>query len=84
MILFGPGEAGTGAAAAAVGAPVAGAGGPVPIEKDLRIALGLLLKHRGGPGYGHGRLDGRELTLMEGKLRDVAQRLAQEAGVEAL
>lgn len=25
------------------------------VEKDLKITLGLLLKHRGGPGFGHGR-----------------------------
>jgi hypothetical protein len=27
------------------------------------------LKHRGGPGFGHGRLQGKELTLLSEKLR---------------
>lgn len=49
------------------------------IEREVRLALGLLLKHRGGPGFGHGRLDGRELELMEQKLRDVAEKLVLEA-----
>jgi hypothetical protein len=50
-----------------------------PLEKDVRAALSLLLKHRGGPGFGHGRLDGPELGMMEEKLRLVAQRLDAEA-----
>lgn len=41
----------------------------IPIEQDVKLALGLLLKHRGGPGFGHGRLVGRELDLMAAKLR---------------
>jgi uncharacterized protein YoaH (UPF0181 family) len=41
----------------------------IPLEQDVKLALGLLLKHRGGPGFGHGRLVGRELDLMAAKLR---------------
>eukprot|EP00596_Hydrurales_sp_CCMP1899_P010102 CAMPEP_0119040028 /NCGR_PEP_ID=MMETSP1177-20130426/9826_1 /TAXON_ID=2985 /ORGANISM="Ochromonas sp, Strain CCMP1899" /LENGTH=581 /DNA_ID=CAMNT_0007004675 /DNA_START=74 /DNA_END=1817 /DNA_ORIENTATION=- len=40
----------------------------IPIEQDVKLALGLLLKHRGGPGFGHGRLVGKELDLMAAKL----------------
>lgn len=28
----------------------------LPVEKVPKLALALLLKHRGGPGFGHGRL----------------------------
>lgn len=41
----------------------------IPLEQDVKLALGLLLKHRGGPGFGHGRLVGKELDLMAAKLR---------------
>lgn len=53
--------------------------GAIPIEQDLKLAIGLLLKHRGGPGFGHGRLQGKELTLMSDKLRSVSRRLLEEA-----
>lgn len=43
--------------------------GELPIEQDVKLTLGLLLKHRGGPGFGHGRLTGKELDLMASKLR---------------
>ena len=49
------------------------------IDKDVKIALGLLLKHRGGPGFGHGRLEGRELSLLEDKLRKAADVMLEEA-----
>eukprot|EP01036_Dinobryon_divergens_P029337 gene29337-38416_t len=52
---------------------------PAPFERELKQTLGILLKHRGGPGFGHGRLQGRELELMEKKLRQVATVLAEEA-----
>lgn len=28
---------------------------PDNLSKEVKLALGLLLKHRGGPGFGHGR-----------------------------
>ena len=34
-------------------------------EKNALTALGLLMKHKGGAGMGHGRLVGEELELME-------------------
>ena len=45
------------------------ASGDLPMEQDVKLTLGLLLKHRGGPGFGHGRLTGKELDLMASKLR---------------
>jgi hypothetical protein len=47
--------------------------------REAKLALGLLLKHRGGPGFGHGRLDGRDLQMLEEKLRSVASTLEKEA-----
>lgn len=47
--------------------------------RELKLSLGLLLKHRGGPGFGHGRLEGKELELMESKLRSAAEILREEA-----
>ena len=44
-------------------------GTEIPVEQEVKLALGLLLKHRGGPGFGHGRLVGKELDLMAAKLR---------------
>jgi hypothetical protein len=47
--------------------------------RELKLSLGLLLKHRGGPGFGHGRLEGKEFELMESKLRSAAEILRDEA-----
>jgi hypothetical protein len=47
-------------------------------KKSLNVALGLLLKHRGGPGFGHGRLDGHELELLETSLRKASSIMARE------
>ena len=47
-------------------------------ERELRTGLGLLLKHRGGPGFGTGRLQGIELDSLEEKLRSITTKLAQE------
>ena len=51
------------------------------LEKDLQLTLGLLLKHRGGPGFGHGRLQGKELSLLEEKLRSTVSQLRAEVEV---
>ncbi len=50
----------------------------ISIEKDVKTAIGLLLKHRGGPGFGHGRLQGKELEYLETKLNQVVDRLEAE------
>jgi hypothetical protein len=51
---------------------------PDVVAREVKLALGLLLKHRGGPGFGHGRLEGKELALLEDKLRNVVQLLKME------
>ena len=55
----------------------------LPLEDELKVALGLLLKHRGGPGFGHGRLQGSELNALELRLRSVTNRLTAEAAAAA-
>lgn len=52
---------------------------PLPLDQELKVALGLLLKHRGGPGFGHGRLEGDELEALGTRLRGVAAKLTDEA-----
>ena len=52
------------------------------LDQQLRLAMGLLLKHRGGPSFGHGRLQGQELSVMETRLQSLAAALADEAGAE--
>lgn len=54
-------------------------GASADVEKELKLVLALLLKHRGGPGFGHGRLQGKELDLLEEKLRNVAELLKEES-----
>ena len=54
----------------------------VSLEQELRTGLGLLLKHRGGPGFGHGRLQGTELDILEARLRSISRKLVSEAAVE--
>lgn len=53
--------------------------GPPNVTAEIKLALGLLLKHRGGPGFGHGRLDGHELVMLENKLKSAALLLEAEA-----
>jgi hypothetical protein len=65
-------------AAPAVSATSADSSTP-PDERELKTALGLLLKHRGGPGFGHGRLQGKSLEAMETTLRSVAQKMLVES-----
>ena len=48
------------------------------LESELRVGLGLLLKHRGGPGFGHGRLEGVELDSLENRLRSITKKLREE------
>ena len=48
-------------------------------DQEMQLALGLLLKHKGGPGFGHGRLKGKELQLLEQTLRSVASKLKEES-----
>ena len=48
-------------------------------DAELKAGLGLLLKHRGGPGFGHGRLQGVELDSLEDRLRSITKKLKEEA-----
>ena len=48
-------------------------------KQVLTKALGLLLKHRGGPGFGRGRLQGAELQLLEPALVAAGKVLHNEA-----
>jgi hypothetical protein len=52
--------------------------GNADLESELRTGLGLLLKHRGGPGFGHGRLNGVELDSLENRLRSITKKLSKE------
>jgi hypothetical protein len=61
---------------------------PAPSMEDsedtrrmIRTLMGLLLKHRGGPGFGHGRLKGVEAERLEIALDNVLSTLKEEAGM---
>jgi hypothetical protein len=59
--------------------PSAGVGSPSPSpEAKAQELVGYLLKHRGGPGFGAGRLGGQELGAMTGLVDQVADLLEQE------
>lgn len=49
-------------------------------KKKIRTLMGLLLKHRGGPGFGKGRLKGGEIDQFENLLQEVTVMLREEAG----
>ncbi len=52
-------------------------------RKAVRTLMGLLLKHRGGPGFGHGRLEGAEAEKLENVSREVLAMLQKESGGES-
>lgn len=49
------------------------------LDKQLKVAMGLLLKHRGGPSFGHGRLQGEELSNLEQRLQTLAGTFLEES-----
>lgn len=49
-------------------------------RSDIRTLMGLLLKHRGGPGFGAGRLQGNDVDLFA-SLSDVLVKVFKEEGV---
>ncbi|GKY98757.1 hypothetical protein MPSEU_000832000 [Mayamaea pseudoterrestris] len=49
-------------------------------RSDIRTLMGLLLKHRGGPGFGAGRLKGDEIDLFK-NLSTVLVQVLKEEGV---
>eukprot|EP01038_Epipyxis_sp_PR26KG_P007791 gene7791-10585_t len=53
--------------------------GEIDAMKEYKLTLGLLLKHRGGPGFGHGRLQGKELAILDAKLKSAGALLLAES-----
>eukprot|EP00980_Cylindrotheca_fusiformis_P004119 scaffold894_cov153-Cylindrotheca_fusiformis.AAC.15 len=51
-------------------------------RQKLRTFMGMLLKHRGGPGFGKGQLKGQEVDNFESLLQEVTAILRKE-GMEA-
>ena len=52
-------------------------------RKDIRSLMGLLLKHRGGPGFGHGRLKDDEAKKLEEQAIEIVSLLKEESGMES-
>jgi len=50
-------------------------------RRQIRTLMGLLIKHRGGPGFGAGRLKPEEGTRMVKVLNDITAMLQQESGL---
>jgi hypothetical protein len=53
--------------------------GPEESRQKIRTLMGLLLKHRGGPGFGKGRLEGPEIDRFDSLLQEVSAVLREEA-----
>lgn len=51
------------------------------IRNDLRTLMGLILKHKGGPGFGLGRLQGREIERFMHVSETVLDALSEEVGM---
>lgn len=49
-------------------------------KRKIRELQGLFLKHRGGPGFGSGRLRGNEIEQFETTLKSVGAQLRADAG----
>lgn len=52
---------------------------PEDTRQKIRTLMGLLLKHRGGPGFGSGRLKGPEIDRFENLLQEITPILREEA-----
>lgn len=50
-------------------------------KQNLRTLMGLVLKHRGGPSFGKGRLKGQDVDLFEGLVKEITNMLQDEAKV---
>ena len=59
---------------------VAASGDQEEIRRTIRTLMGLLLKHRGGPNFGKGRLKGTEIQRFESVLAEVTNLLRSEMG----
>lgn len=51
-------------------------------RQNIRTTMGLLLKHRGGPGFGHGRLKDAEADKLAASVEATLNLLKSEAGME--
>jgi hypothetical protein len=51
-------------------------------RKKIRTLMGLILKHRGGPGFGAGRLKDDEFKKLVDSVKEVTDLLRSEAGLE--
>lgn len=51
-------------------------------RKSIRTLMGLILKHRGGPGFGAGRLKKAEFQEFEDSINEVTSLLEMEAGMK--
>lgn len=49
------------------------------VRRGIRTLMGLLLKHRGGPGFGKGRIKGAEAEGFENLLGEITEMLHAEA-----
>ena len=49
------------------------------VRSDIRTLMGLLIKHRGGPGFGAGRIVGTEMERFEELATKITAELKQEA-----
>ena len=67
-----------GAVATATAAPSADGGDEEQTRRDIRTLMGLILKHRGGPGFGSGVLKPHDATRLKGLLDDVVGILKEE------
>lgn len=50
------------------------------VRRGLRTLMGLILKHRGGPGFGKGRLKGAEAEGFDNLLEEITELLRSEVG----
>jgi hypothetical protein len=57
----------------------AASSGPEEQRQNIRTTMGLLLKHRGGSGFGAGRIKGPEIDRFENVLEEVTAMLRDEA-----
>lgn len=58
------------------GSPLAN---PEETRQKIRTLMGLILKHRGGPGFGKGRLKGPDVDRCDDLMQEIASLLREEA-----
>jgi len=59
--------------------PIFASTNPEQIKQKIRTLMGLTLKHRGGPGFGKGRLKGQEIDRFEGLVGEITNLLRAES-----